>query len=635
MSMSFLRSQKNKLFTTVIFGLIILTFIFWGVAHDEGPSSTVLTTVNGEDIPYNDYQRILSRQLEMYGQILGGGKKLNENLVQLVERQVVSSLIMRKVLAQKAESLGIVVGKEDILAVLEKNPAFQDPVKKRFSPTAYRAVLESNNLNPNSFEVSIREDLAGERLRDLVENSVEISDREVLDLYRSQQQKAVLEAAVFDPAALAKKAPALSSATISEHFNTHKSEYLRPEQRTALVASMKIAEVGEKIAVEEIEIEEYFQKNIADSKDEKWSAPRAHALHILISDTKETGLKKIKDIQQQIQKNPSEKAFREAAQKTSEDYSNASQGGDLGYFDEKAMVKPFAEAVFKTAKINSVHGPVKTDFGYHLIWVADRSGKNRDLSNRKGEIIYLLKREKSKQRLESLKSKLQSAFADPTVDAQSLLTQEGFTFRETKPFDAKTRVPELPFVLLQKAAKAPAGAWQGPEEADQSLYAYQIKNVIPPQPMTLEEARPLVIKQMENEALEKTVQALPERLKKNEITWEQLASKEGAKITTHKDVKLFEITQVPGFDESDNLLKAVQALTALRPLSSPLLHEGKWILFRASQFSNVPAQIPPAESKKIKEELLTKRRKQLMDKYTEELVKAAKIPESTKKKYNI
>ncbi|NOY14263.1 MAG: peptidylprolyl isomerase [Deltaproteobacteria bacterium] len=48
------------------------------------------------------------------------------------------------------------------------------------------------------------------------------------------------------------------------------------------------------------------------------------------------------------------------------------QGGDLGEFGPGQMVKEFDEVVF-TGEIGKVLGPVKTQFGYHLIEVTSRS----------------------------------------------------------------------------------------------------------------------------------------------------------------------------------------------------------------------------------------------------------------------
>jgi len=48
------------------------------------------------------------------------------------------------------------------------------------------------------------------------------------------------------------------------------------------------------------------------------------------------------------------------------------QGGDLGEFSPGQMVREFDEVVF-SAEVGKVHGPVKTQFGYHLIEITNRT----------------------------------------------------------------------------------------------------------------------------------------------------------------------------------------------------------------------------------------------------------------------
>jgi len=62
--------------------------------------------------------------------------------------------------------------------------------------------------------------------------------------------------------------------------------------------------------------------------------------------------------------------FTDAAKKYSSCPSSA-QGGDLGSFRPGQMVKEFDEIVF-SGDLNKVLGPVKTQFGYHLIEVTNR-----------------------------------------------------------------------------------------------------------------------------------------------------------------------------------------------------------------------------------------------------------------------
>ncbi len=63
--------------------------------------------------------------------------------------------------------------------------------------------------------------------------------------------------------------------------------------------------------------------------------------------------------------------FAEIAREYSSCPSKA-QGGDLGQFGPGMMVKEFDEVVF-SADVNTLQGPVKTQFGYHLLEVTSRS----------------------------------------------------------------------------------------------------------------------------------------------------------------------------------------------------------------------------------------------------------------------
>ena len=61
------------------------------------------------------------------------------------------------------------------------------------------------------------------------------------------------------------------------------------------------------------------------------------------------------------------KKFADLAKKNSKDESNASNGGDLGYFSYDDMVEEFSKAT-KELKVNEyTKEPVKTEYGYHII----------------------------------------------------------------------------------------------------------------------------------------------------------------------------------------------------------------------------------------------------------------------------
>lgn len=91
--------------------------------------------------------------------------------------------------------------------------------------------------------------------------------------------------------------------------------------------------------------------------------PKATARHILV-DTEE----QCQQLKSEIEAGAD---FAEVA-KTHSNCPSGAQGGDLGEFSKGMMVREFDEVVF-SAELNQVHGPVKTQFGYHLIEITGRS----------------------------------------------------------------------------------------------------------------------------------------------------------------------------------------------------------------------------------------------------------------------
>ena len=90
---------------------------------------------------------------------------------------------------------------------------------------------------------------------------------------------------------------------------------------------------------------------------------KATARHILVS-SEEQCLQLKKDIEGGAD-------FGDVAKQHSSCPSGA-QGGDLGSFGPGQMVPEFDRVVF-SAEVNTVQGPVKTQFGYHLLEVTSRT----------------------------------------------------------------------------------------------------------------------------------------------------------------------------------------------------------------------------------------------------------------------
>jgi len=88
----------------------------------------------------------------------------------------------------------------------------------------------------------------------------------------------------------------------------------------------------------------------------------ACARHILVSTEEQAN-----DLKRQLDEGAD---FGELARQYSQ-CPSSHKGGDLGVFSPGQMVREFNDVCFNEA-VGEVHGPVKTQFGYHLIQVTKR-----------------------------------------------------------------------------------------------------------------------------------------------------------------------------------------------------------------------------------------------------------------------
>lgn len=136
------------------------------------------------------------------------------------------------------------------------------------------------------------------------------------------------------------------------------------------IAKLIEAAVAPKVAVQAGDAENFYTQNPDQFQQEE----RVRASHILIAvpqDADPGAKAKAKARAEQVMKDAtSGKDFTALARQHSED-SSAANGGDLGFFERGRMVGPFNDAAF-SLKPGTISGLVETEFGYHIIKVAEK-----------------------------------------------------------------------------------------------------------------------------------------------------------------------------------------------------------------------------------------------------------------------
>ncbi len=118
------------------------------------------------------------------------------------------------------------------------------------------------------------------------------------------------------------------------------------------------------------------------------TAEQVRVSHILIS-TQERSEEEALELAQALLRRLQEgESLSELAREYSEDPSAGQNGGDLGFFERRQMVPPFAEAAFALEQPGQLSEPVQTRFGYHLIQFHERKpAGRRDFSEVKEVLV--------------------------------------------------------------------------------------------------------------------------------------------------------------------------------------------------------------------------------------------------------
>lgn len=187
------------------------------------------------------------------------------------------------------------------------------------------------------------------------ENGIQVSEQEVQDKIDQTKeeisQRAQEAGKGGDPGELFQDA--LSK------FGYTEASFRDEIRRTLLVQKVEDAAVGD-VKPTEQEVSDFYEKNKA-----QFTIPEQRCIrHILFASDEE---QKAEDVKQQLEDGGD---FAQLAKENSEDPGSKDQGGDLGCQAKGGFTPDFEDAAFN-AKEGEIVGPVKTEFGYHLIQVTD------------------------------------------------------------------------------------------------------------------------------------------------------------------------------------------------------------------------------------------------------------------------
>lgn len=459
----FTRSWWFKGILLSIVGSFILTIFWaWGRGREESPSR-VIGTIQNEEITYDDFNQTYDDVRRLYSQLFANADEemMDPKTLRRIARE---QLVRKKLLLIQAKKQGLKVSDSELAERIRE--LFR--VDGRFESFRYTSYLRSERIGQQEFEERLRQAMLLEKLEHLIKDGIHVSEQEVKEAYQREKEQIRVEYAFLSPSIFADKVQPPEK-EIADYYAQVKGELKRPAKVMAEYIRFDPASYRSKAVVSEEEIAAYYEEHASE-----YLLPRRiRARHILFklppkvdAQAEAQARKKSEELLQQIRKGAD---FAQLAQRISEDPGSASSGGDLGYFKQGEMVKPFEEAAF-ALKAGEVGGPVRTEFGYHLIKVEEvQEGGQASLSQVKEGIRQVLIQERATRLARRDAKRFRQALLSEKKGFAQAAAAQGLTLQTTGLFAKNDPIPGI-----QSTAEFAAAAFATPSsEVSEAIKAVE------------------------------------------------------------------------------------------------------------------------------------------------------------------
>ncbi len=400
-----IRENLNGPLAYFILGAISLVFVAWGAYGivDVGISqSAYAAKVNGETIPLETVRQAWLEQQAEAVQAFGG--EIPEDRKALLQQNVLEGLITRRMLDDRIHDLGYRVTDQQIKDAIQQEPAFQ--VDGKYDANIAKARLAQVGLTVAAFEADLRTSLARQQLQRAIGLSDFVTPAEADRIIALEDEQREVRYTLFNAA---DHAPAsIDDAAARAYYDANAAKYMTTESVRLAYGELRLEQVAALVTVVEDDLRRLYAEN-----ESRYATPETRrARHILVDDEKTA-----QDLLAQLSAGGD---FAALAAANSKDSVSAANGGDLGFATRETFVAPFADALFGM-QVGETVGPVKTQFGYHLIQLeAIEPGRTRTFEEARLELEAQYRREQAADKFGDAQEQLQVRVEQPGVTLDAL-----------------------------------------------------------------------------------------------------------------------------------------------------------------------------------------------------------------------
>jgi peptidyl-prolyl cis-trans isomerase D len=307
-----------------------------------------------------------------------------------MRRSVIEDMVRDAVLKQRVGAMGYRVSNERLTESIRAVSAFQ--VDGKFSMDVYRNLLANQGLTPNGFEALQRESLEVRDLQAGIAESTFLTPTEFRRYIELFNQRREVGYASFPVEGFA-SGVTIDDAAISAHYDANQAIYQTAETVDLEYIELALADIAATIDLGDDAVKAAYD----EERDRFQTSEERRARHILIAvenGDEDSARAKAEALVQRL-KNGED--FAALARESSTDAGTKAQGGDLGWISHGMLVGPFEDALFQM-QAGEVQGPVRSDFGYHVIRLDEvRAGTTQPFEDVRDELASELRTRRAEQ----------------------------------------------------------------------------------------------------------------------------------------------------------------------------------------------------------------------------------------------
>ncbi|GAB6053978.1 SurA N-terminal domain-containing protein [Magnetospira thiophila] len=380
--LEFIRSRSQSIVIKILFVLLILSFVAWGVGDfvRGGSGAQAVANIGELSISPIQFETEYRRELENMRRLLGGNFTDEQAKLMGIPKSVLDRLIERNLLSLASHELGLAVSDNLVREEIQNLPAFQNEVGQ-FDRFKFNQVLQASNLTEGMLVEQLRGDLSRSMLIDSLRGAM-IAPRALVDpIFTHREERRTAETFLVRKDIVTDIGAPDDNALAAFH-QMNADQFTAPEYRKLTYVALRAEELAGNTAVPEERLKELYAERSAD-----YNLPeQRHLSQVVVPD--------------------------EAAARALVEGANASGelpgAVDLGVMSRDDMPLPELADVAFGLDEGQVGGPVKSSFGWHVFKVLKiEPPRVKSFEEARAELTQEVARELSIEDLYTLSTRLE------------------------------------------------------------------------------------------------------------------------------------------------------------------------------------------------------------------------------------